>query len=79
MNDPLDCLKTVLADAIEGQSGVRRLTTAKAAARRSVGKPTLWELVASATVSWPSRGFTRGNNGADSGRWVWMNADDVHE
>jgi hypothetical protein len=55
-------LKAALADryAIEGLSGVGKLTTAQAAARQSVGKPTLAALVASATVSWPSREFTRG-------------------
>ncbi len=64
MADTFDRLKSALADryAIEEPSDVGRLTTAKAAARRSVGKPTLGELVASATVSWPSREFTRGNN-----------------
>ncbi len=77
MADTLDRLKTALSGryGIEEGSGTARLTTAQAAARRSVGKPTLGELVASATVSWPSRGFTRGNNGADFRRWVQMNAD----
>ena len=67
MADTFDRLKTALSDryAIEEGSGAARLMTAQAAAWRSVGKPTLGELVASATVSWPSRGFTRGNNGAD--------------
>ena len=46
----------------DDRPGAERLTTAQAAARRSVGKPTLGELVASATVSWPSRGLTSGNN-----------------
>ncbi len=43
MADTLDRFKTAFADryAFEGQSGVARLTTAKAAARQSVGKPTL--------------------------------------
>ncbi len=50
-------------------------TTAKAAARRSVGKPTLEMTVASAIVSWPSRGFTRGNKAADFRGGVRMNAD----
>ena len=46
----------------EERSAFVFFTTAKAAARRSVGKPTLEMTVASATVSWPSRGFTRGNS-----------------
>ncbi len=52
MAEQLDRLETVLSDryGIEEGSGVVRLTTAQAAARRSVGKPTFGELVASATV-----------------------------
>ena len=43
MADTFHPLKSALSNryAIEGQSGVARLTTAKAAARQSVGKPTL--------------------------------------
>ncbi len=79
MAEQLDRLETVLSDryGIEEGSGAVRLTTAQAAARRSVGKPTVGEVVASATVGWPSRGFTRGNNGADFRRWVQMNADNT--
>ena len=77
MADTFERLKNAVADryAIRERSDVGRLTTAKAAARRSVGKPTLLELVASATVSWPSRGFTRGKKATDFRRRVRMNGD----
>ena len=44
MADTLDRLKTppLVRYGIEEGSGTARLTTAQAAARRSVGKPTLW-------------------------------------
>ena len=58
--DTFDRLKTALADryAIEGQSGVGRLTTAKAAARLSVAESDVRRR--QFTDRLPSREFTRG-------------------
>ncbi len=71
MHGDLDRLTAALADryaiGVERRD-VGRLTTAQAAARRSVGKPTLGTLVASATVCWRAAGLpvvTTAQMGAD--------------
>ena len=79
MADTFDRLRTALLDryTIEEGSGVGRLTTAQAAARQSVGVPTLAALVASANSQLAEPRVYSWNNAADYRRRVQMNADNT--